>query len=65
MDNREKKLIAFDMDGTVLAARGEVTSRLRAALEYAMEKGVYVVPCTRAQARRRSGSHIIFPPIWK
>jgi hypothetical protein len=52
VDNREKKLIAFDMDGTVLAARGEVTSRLRAALEYAMEKGVYVVPCTGRSRRQ-------------
>ena len=40
------KLIAFDMDGTVLQTDGEITPRLQAVLRKAMEAGIYVVPCS-------------------
>ncbi len=40
------RLIAFDMDGTVLQADGEITARLQNILKKAMELGMYVVPCS-------------------
>ena len=40
------RLIAFDMDGTVLQPDGEITARLQTILKKAMDLGVYVVPCS-------------------
>ena len=40
------RLIAFDMDGTVLQANGEITSRLQNLLRKALEQGIHVVPCS-------------------
>lgn len=40
------RLIAFDMDGTVLQADGEITERLQNILRKAMGQGIYVVPCS-------------------
>ena len=40
------RLIAFDMDGTVLQSDGEITERLQNILEKAMDLGIYVVPCS-------------------
>ena len=40
------RLIAFDMDGTVLQRDGEITERLQNILRKAMERGIYVVPCS-------------------
>ena len=40
------RMIAFDMDGTVLYNGAEITNRLQDILRRALEKGIYVVPCT-------------------
>ncbi|MBC8591464.1 Cof-type HAD-IIB family hydrolase [Wansuia hejianensis] len=40
------KLIAIDMDGTLLNSQNEVSQRTRRAIEAASEKGVYVVLAT-------------------
>jgi len=40
------RLIAFDMDGTVLQSDGEITVRLQKIIKKAMELGIYVVPCS-------------------
>ena len=40
------RLIAFDMDGTVLQSNGEITERLQNILKKAMDRGIYVVPCS-------------------
>jgi len=40
------RLIAFDMDGTVLQSDGEITARLQNILKKAMEMGIYAVPCS-------------------
>lgn len=46
MDRQRLRLIAFDMDGTVLFNGAEISPRLQAVLRRAMEMGIYVVPCT-------------------
>ena len=40
------RMIAFDMDGTVLYNGAEITLRLQDILRRALERGIYVVPCT-------------------
>ncbi|MBP3700426.1 MAG: HAD family phosphatase [Lachnospiraceae bacterium] len=40
------RMIAFDMDGTVLHNGAEITLRLQSILKKALEQGIYVVPCT-------------------
>ena len=40
------RLIAFDMDGTVLQSDGEITERLQNILRKAMGRDIYVVPCS-------------------
>ena len=40
------RLVALDLDGTLLNRGGHVTSRTRAALQAAVDKGVYIVPAT-------------------
>ena len=47
------RLIAFDMDGTVLQRDGEITERLQNILRKAMGKGIYVVPCSGMRLRIR------------
>src|SRR5262245_29230468 len=46
------KLLALDIDGTLLTSRGEITSRTRAAIEEALGRGVQIVLVTG----RRFGS---------
>ena len=46
MDTQKIRLIAFDMDNTVLADGAEITPRLQRILLRAMEKGIQVIPCT-------------------
>ena len=40
------RLVALDLDGTLLNREGHVTPRTRAALQAAGDKGVYIVPAT-------------------
>ena len=40
------RLIALDLDGTLLNRKGEVSPRTQAALQYAVDHGVVVVPAT-------------------
>ena len=40
------RMIAFDMDGTVLYNGAEITLRLQDILRRALEEGIHVVPCT-------------------
>lgn len=40
------KLIALDLDGTTLQNDHTISPRVRRALEKAIEKGIYIVPCT-------------------
>ncbi len=40
------KLIAFDLDGTLLNSEKSISARTRAALERAAKKGVFLVPAT-------------------
>jgi Cof subfamily protein (haloacid dehalogenase superfamily) len=46
------KLLALDIDGTILTPRGELTPRTRAAIDEAIERGVHIVLVTG----RRFGS---------
>ena len=46
MDTQKFRLIAFDMDNTVLADGAEITPRLQRVLRQAMEQGIQVIPCT-------------------
>lgn len=46
MTKENLRLIAFDMDGTVLQSDGEITKRLQGILKKAMQRGIYVVPCS-------------------
>lgn len=46
MENLEIKLIALDMDGTLLNSKGEISEENRKAIKEAQEKGVYVVLST-------------------
>ncbi len=46
MDTQKLRLIAFDMDNTVLADGAEITPRLQSILLRAMEQGIQVIPCT-------------------
>lgn len=46
MGKKDIRLVAFDMDGTVLADGAEITPRLTAVLDRLMKEGVLVVPCT-------------------
>ena len=46
MRNDAIRMIAFDMDGTVLYNGAEITSRLQDILRRALAQGIYVVPCT-------------------
>ncbi len=43
---KEIKLIAFDLDGTVLYNGSEITEHLSEILARALAQGIYVVPCT-------------------
>ena len=40
------RLVALDLDGTLLDREGHITPRTRAALQAAVDKGVYIVPAT-------------------
>lgn len=44
--NKEIKLIALDLDGTLLNSKKELSAESYAALEQAAAKGIYIVPCT-------------------
>ncbi len=46
MEKTAIRMIAFDMDGTVLYNGAEITERLQGILQKALEQGIYVVPCT-------------------
>ena len=46
MNKKAIRMIAFDMDGTVLYNGAEITDRLQDILRRALEQGIYVVPCT-------------------
>ena len=50
------KLIAIDIDGTLLNSKREITPRVKAALNAASAQGVYVVLCTTISWCRRSSS---------
>ena len=39
-------MIAFDMDGTVLYNKEEISPKLQGILKKALDQGIYVVPCT-------------------
>lgn len=40
------KMIAFDLDGTILTTDKRLTERTRRALEQAVEKGIHIIPAT-------------------
>lgn len=46
MEDKNIKLIAMDMDGTLLNSRQEVTDYTVQVIKKAMEKGIYIVPAT-------------------
>ncbi len=46
LKSNQIRLIAFDLDGTMLNAAKVLTPRNKAALERAAEKGIYIVPTT-------------------
>lgn len=46
MNAGEIRMIAFDMDGTVLYDGAEISPRLQEIFRCAMERGVLLVPCT-------------------
>jgi hydroxymethylpyrimidine pyrophosphatase-like HAD family hydrolase len=45
------KLIAMDLDGTLLNSYGEVSKENKNAIKYAMEKNVQVVIASRKNAK--------------
>ena len=61
------KLVASDLDGTLLDKNKEITPRLYHALEQMNEQGIYFVPARNilSMARRilRKASMKIFPPM--
>ena len=46
MKKRQIRMIAFDMDGTVLYDKVEISPKLQGILRKAREQDIYVVPCT-------------------
>ena len=40
------KLVALDLDGTLLNSRKKISKRNRKALETCIQKGIHIVPCT-------------------
>lgn len=46
MKEQEIKLIAMDMDGTLLTSQKEVTQKTVEVLEEAMDRGIQIVPAT-------------------
>ncbi|MBQ1264911.1 MAG: HAD-IIB family hydrolase, partial [Oscillospiraceae bacterium] len=48
---KDIKLIALDLDGTLLSSQKELTERNRRALERAAERGIHIVPSTGRLAR--------------
>ena len=46
LKSNQIRLIAFDLDGTLLNAAKVLTQRNKAALEHAAEKGILIVPTT-------------------
>ncbi len=46
MEKRQIRMIAFDMDGTVLYDKNEISPKLQGILKRALDHGIYVVPCT-------------------
>ena len=46
MEKRQIRMIAFDMDGTVLYDKNEISPKLQGILKKALDQGIYVVPCT-------------------
>ena len=46
MKKREIKLIAMDMDGTLLTSSKEITEHTIEVLEAAMDRGIQIVPAT-------------------
>ena len=51
----ETKLIALDLDGTLLNSDKELTERTRRALEAAAEAGIEIVPAAVENAKRNAG----------
>ncbi|MDR0585895.1 MAG: Cof-type HAD-IIB family hydrolase, partial [Treponema sp.] len=47
--NNPIKLIAFDLDGTVLNSEKKVTERTLAAIHNALSAGIYIIPATGRQ----------------
>ena len=45
------RLIALDLDGTLLDSRKQLTEQNRRALEACISKGIHIVPCTGRTAR--------------
>lgn len=43
---RKIKLVALDLDGTLLNSEKRVSERNRRAMEACIQKGIHVVPCT-------------------
>ena len=52
------RLAALDLDGTLLNREGHVTPRTRAALQAAVDKGVYIVPATGPGSGQRNAAGI-------
>lgn len=50
------KLIAIDLDGTLLNSYGEVSKENKDAINYALNKGVEVVLASRKNARSNSSN---------
>ena len=46
LKSNQIRLIAFDLDGTLLNAAKVLTPRNKEALEHAAEKGIFIVPTT-------------------
>ena len=46
MEKQQIRMIAFDMDGTVLYDKNEISPKLQGILKKALDQGIYVVPCT-------------------
>jgi Cof subfamily protein (haloacid dehalogenase superfamily) len=47
--NNPVKLIAFDLDGTVLTSEKKITERTRTAIHRALSQGIYIIPATGRQ----------------
>lgn len=54
------KILAFDLDGTLLTSEKKIDERTKAAIQKAMDQGIHVV---LASGRDRAGTRFVYEPL--